>query len=570
MPRRSAWAIAMVVVAALAVVTPAGAVIDEGTLSAPFPDVAGFGRSVAVDGDTAVVGAEGEVHVYERTASGWSHQAALYDANTGFGMFVAVGDDTLAVSIDDETRVYARSGDSWDLQQTLNGQGVAVDGDTLVLGSGDGCMSIYEQSDGVWAAAFSDCRNLKPAVAIDGDSVVVGGERGAHVYRRTGARWSHDVYLKLRKPYVGYQQDPLRAGHSVAVSGETLVFGQPDGYDVIFGGMSGTVFVFVDTGLGWEMEERLVSPDEASYGGDWQHDFGRAVALDGDTLIVGATGHAYLFRRTAKTTAWWLPWSHEESFEVEGSEQFGASVAMSPTTAVIGAPGTTDTHVYDTAITCLGLAPTIVGTGGDDVIRGTPGRDIIAGMAGHDTIYGRGGDDVICGDRGNDTIYGNDGSDLISGGYGTDEIRGGAGADLLWGNADPDRIYGGPSDDTLHGGAGIDELWGHSGADVLCGSAGGDLIYGGLGADTVRAGAGDDQVFGGAGGDLIYGGLGADTVWAGAGRDRVFGKAGNDILNGQGGRDHLRGQDGDDVIDGGTQKDWCSVETSVVNCEVLL
>ena len=51
---------------------------------------------------------------------------------------------------------------------------------------------------------------------------------------------------------------------------------------------------------------------------------------------------------------------------------------------------------------CQGLEPTILGTGGDDVLTGTPGRDIIHGLGGRDLIDGRGGDDVIC--RGDDSL----------------------------------------------------------------------------------------------------------------------------------------------------------------------
>jgi len=78
---------------------------------------------------------------------------------------------------------------------------------------------------------------------------------------------------------------------------------------------------------------------------------------------------------------------------------------------------------------CLGLDPTIVGTGNPDTITGTAGRDIIVGLGGSDTIDGAGGNDVICGNDGNDDLSGGNGNDIIDGGPGNDSIRGDAGDD---------------------------------------------------------------------------------------------------------------------------------------------
>ena len=67
------------------------------------------------------------------------------------------------------------------------------------------------------------------------------------------------------------------------------------------------------------------------------------------------------------------------------------------------------------AVKCDGLAVTITGTDGADVIDGTSGDDVIAGLGGEDLIHGHGGDDVICG---------GDDSDLLRGGTGNDRLFG--------------------------------------------------------------------------------------------------------------------------------------------------
>jgi len=68
--------------------------------------------------------------------------------------------------------------------------------------------------------------------------------------------------------------------------------------------------------------------------------------------------------------------------------------------------------------TCSGRAPTILGTGGSDVLTGTSGDDVIVGGGGNDTIYGGGGNDTICGGTGRDLISGGPGQDFLSGGLG--------------------------------------------------------------------------------------------------------------------------------------------------------
>ncbi|MGY1779585.1 ExeM/NucH family extracellular endonuclease [Geodermatophilus sp. SYSU D01036] len=93
---------------------------------------------------------------------------------------------------------------------------------------------------------------------------------------------------------------------------------------------------------------------------------------------------------------------------------------------------------------CDGLAPTIRGTAGDDVLRGTNGVDVIMGLGGEDTISGGNGDDVVCGGAGDDTLSGENGDDVLLGGFGVDTLDGGNGEDTLVGGpgADDDLIQG--------------------------------------------------------------------------------------------------------------------------------
>jgi uncharacterized delta-60 repeat protein len=70
--------------------------------------------------------------------------------------------------------------------------------------------------------------------------------------------------------------------------------------------------------------------------------------------------------------------------------------------------------------TCGGLAATLVGTPGADLLRGTARADVIVGLGGADTIHGLAGNDVLCGGAGDDTLVGGPGRDRLIGGPGRD------------------------------------------------------------------------------------------------------------------------------------------------------
>jgi uncharacterized repeat protein (TIGR01451 family) len=126
-------------------------------------------------------------------------------------------------------------------------------------------------------------------------------------------------------------------------------------------------------------------------------------------------------------------------------------------TRVLGAP------------TCRGVAATVSGTGGDDVLLGTPGPDVIVAFAGNDRIVSRAGRDLICAGGG---------GDFIGAGTAADRVFAGAGADRLLGRGGPDLLKGSGGNDVLKGGGGADRLRGGRGVDRCLGAAGVDSTRG--------------------------------------------------------------------------------------------
>ncbi|MGI9606409.1 MAG: calcium-binding protein [Acidimicrobiales bacterium] len=135
---------------------------------------------------------------------------------------------------------------------------------------------------------------------------------------------------------------------------------------------------------------------------------------------------------------------------------------MVATVLVVGAPS-----VGAQGPTCNGLAATVVGTEGNDVLLGTEGPDVMVGLGGNDILRGFGGNDTMCGDNGRDRLFGGMGNDDLFGGRKNDILKGDQGRDELFGNQGNDRLFGGGSVDMLEGGSGTrDRLFGKGGSDT--------------------------------------------------------------------------------------------------------
>ncbi|MGI8693296.1 MAG: hypothetical protein ACR2JK_10430 [Geodermatophilaceae bacterium] len=116
-------------------------------------------------------------------------------------------------------------------------------------------------------------------VAVDGDYAVVGaayaldGPGAAYVFSRDGDTWAQEAMLTA--PAADARQ---RFGTSVAISGDSLLVGA-----LPLRSQVGAGYLFDRTTEGWILAATLSDPDPDA---DQQ---GEAVALDGDTAVVGAS-----------------------------------------------------------------------------------------------------------------------------------------------------------------------------------------------------------------------------------------------------------------------------------------
>src|SRR5205807_436508 len=120
-------------------------------------------------------------------------------------------------------------------------------------------------------------------------------------------------------------------GYSVAIYGSTAVIGAYQKNS-----NTGAAYVFVLSGTTWSQQAKLTASDAAA--GD---DFGYSVAISGSTAVIGAydknsdAGAAYVFVRSGTT---WSQQAELTASDAAAGNDFGTSVAISGSTAVIGAP----------------------------------------------------------------------------------------------------------------------------------------------------------------------------------------------------------------------------------------
>jgi len=329
-----------------------------------------FGRSVALSGDTAVVGTGNSetVYVFVRNGATWSPQASLTASNgtptDNFGFSVAVSGDTIVVGA-----------------QFEDGSGVGVNPASNESAADAGAAYVFVRSGTTWSQqAYLKASNTGAAdnfgrfVAVSGDTVVVGapnedgsgigvdpasnegaaGAGAAYVFVRSGTTWSQQAYLKASNS--GGINDGF--GYSVALSGDTAVVAAPyedgsgTGVDPVsneFASESGAAYVFVRGGTTWSQQAYLKASNTGT-----NDLFGISVAVSEDSVVVGAVGEAgsgtgvnpssnddaayagaaYVFERSGTT---WSQQAYLKASNTGASDQFGIVVAVSEDTVVVGA-----------------------------------------------------------------------------------------------------------------------------------------------------------------------------------------------------------------------------------------
>lgn len=313
-----------------------------------------FGASVSLDGDTAIVGAPyantvgqeaGAAYVFVRSGTSWVQQQKLVASDEAagdhFGVSVAISGDTAVIgAMHGVAYVFVRSGSTWVQQQRFvirikefyYGPLVAIEGDTVLAGlpseddpnhSGiiiHGVVAAYTRSGSTWAAqdlAFASYGSGE-AIALSGDTALAGApyqkwnDQGksagaAYVFVRSDMGWSLQQILQ---PSDGTAGDFF--GGSVVLSGDTAMLSGQD-----------STYVFTRSGSTWTEQQKLQSSDGSVF----------PVALSGDTALLQGASALYVFVRSGSV------WTEQKKL-VPGDLMVGnASGALWGKTALVGVSG---------------------------------------------------------------------------------------------------------------------------------------------------------------------------------------------------------------------------------------
>ena len=306
-----------------------------------FADGDEFGRAVALDGDTAIVGAPwkdhsglekaGAAYIFRRDMGGannWGFVTRIIladgeeDDDDRFGTAVAIAGDTVVIGApkhrppggftnEGSAHVlrYDPDGPSWDFVSTLSGSqsdsgdrfgaGVAIDGDTIVVGSPDndlvgsntGLGYIFDRDHGgpdnwgevAWIHAqeyFESGTSFGESVDVSGDLAIVGKELSPYTsqifQRDMGGENNWGLLFEL----VADDADEGGAlGWVVAIDGDMAV--------VAADASPESVYLFQHDPKGpeesWIQRARLTPSDSPM-----NADYGDAISIDGDSVFVGA------------------------------------------------------------------------------------------------------------------------------------------------------------------------------------------------------------------------------------------------------------------------------------------
>ncbi len=305
-----------------------------------------YGYSVAISGDTIIVGANrddlpglsraGSAYVYRFVTGSWEHEDHLTaDDAAGddrFGSSVAIDGDTLVVGAthDDDGLsnagagyVFTRSGTVWTQQDKLIadmptgssphlGRSASIDGDVVVLG------------------AWQDAPRGQFTVGA------------AYVFRFDGDTWPQEQKLTASDA-----ADFSQFGQAVSISGTAIGVGAPREH-AEGPSDSGAVYFYRWNGVSWEEEDKVKATDAQS-----NDQLGWSISLAGESAVIGtgtSSSNAYLF---AFVEGEWSEQALLNSADADVSSEYAYSVGLAGGTAVIGdrsgAAGTGLVFIFESA-----------------------------------------------------------------------------------------------------------------------------------------------------------------------------------------------------------------------------
>ena len=308
-----------------------------------------FGWSLGISGNTMVVGApghpvganasQGAAYVFVEPKTGWANMTQVAEltssdggANDAFGSSVAISGDTVVVGAPGATI-----------------DGNLYQGAAYVFTEPAGGWANMTQTAKLTASDGGLDNTFGQSVAIDTNTVVVGSP-----YANIGSQADQGAAYAFVKPTSGWanmtQTAELTAsdgtsgsifGVSVSVQGNTIAVGA-SGMVINDNSDQGSAYVFVEPESGWS--DMTQTAELTASDGSANNYFGQSIGLSDDAVVVGApselTGAGYVFVQPA--SGWADMTQTAELTQSEGPKALlllGSSVSIGPSRVVLGAPG---------------------------------------------------------------------------------------------------------------------------------------------------------------------------------------------------------------------------------------
>jgi hypothetical protein len=253
------------------------------------------------------------------------------------------------------------------LDSSVLGTSIATNGNTVVAGApgtyygGGGVVFLYVEPSGGWAnmtqptllyTSYGNHLGASVAISSDGNTVVVGSpesgvdrQGGVFVFVKPQGGWPSEM-VATASLQASDGTGNANLGTSVSFSGSAILAGAP-GTSVGTNPNQGAAYLFVKPKTGWQgMEETAKITASDGMGGDR---FGSAVRLSGGTAVIGAVdapftgpGKAYVFVKPSKGWKYMNQVAELTSSDGEVGDNFGASVSISGSAILVGAPNATN------------------------------------------------------------------------------------------------------------------------------------------------------------------------------------------------------------------------------------
>jgi len=287
------------------------------------------------------------------------------------------------------------------------GTSVSLQGDTMVIGAPEpltglkGKAYVYRRNTpgdrtSAWTAVgtltASDGVNgdsFGSGVAIDGDTIVIGapGTADAYVFRRDTPGDTTSTWTEVTKlTHSGIQASNFFGQNNISLDGDLVLIGAA-ATQVGANSGQGVAYIFRRTtpGVltsGWTFVQVLTGSD-----GTTNDLFGQSCSLDGDKLVVGARGAdaAYVFRRNTPgdtTSSWTQDTNILAPFGGVTGGYYGFVVSLDNNTIAVGAPLTDSVvgvqYVYEDRVDSIVAIGSITATsfsGDGSALTNLPGFD---------------------------------------------------------------------------------------------------------------------------------------------------------------------------------------------------